>query len=233
MNQFMLSFMPVGVCNLTCPNCTQAPWLEDFGGYQMSPYEVQSICDRVRVLGLRFEWAHITGGEPALWQFLKEGCQIIRESNLFDHTEVWSNCKSPKPLAEVLELGLVDKVVTQSGNHSKAGAKKLKEEFGNQVVILETAGHQVHPDGPLDNAIPALCGCDKTNVFNHRVWPCPNVYSNMVRLGIDVESSGLWAPLESDWKTAMDNIDRFGMEACKVCLANGKVSCRAPMGKTR
>jgi hypothetical protein len=233
MNQTQLTIMPVGACNLSCPNCTQTPWRKDFAEYQMQPDEVREICNRVNELGLHFAWAHITGGEPSLWGFLHEGCRILRESGAFDHVEVWSNCKYTKPLMRVLEDGLVEQVITQSANTNKMGAAALRNKFDGRMNIIPSLGHQVHPDKPLDGVLPAACGCDRVAVFNYRVYPCANFYSNMKRMGMDVEQSGLWAHLSDDWKTAIDGIDRYNMQACRICLANGNVSCQAAMGEVR
>jgi len=233
MNQSQLSIMPVGACNMNCPNCTQTAWRKDFADYQMMLDEVEMICGRIQELGLHFAWAHITGGEPALWENLYEGCRMLRTSGAFDHIEIWSNCKSTKPLMRVLDDGLVEHVITQSANTYKTGARKLKEKYGNRMNIIDPSAHQVHPAKPLDNALPAECGCNRIEIFNYRVYPCANVYSNMKRMGLDVKRSGLWAALEDNWLEVMDSIDRFGMQACRVCLANGKVSRQAATGKAR
>jgi len=233
MNQTQLSIMPVGVCNFDCPNCVQKPWRKDFADYHMLPDEVRHICRRVKELGLHFSWAHITGGEPSLWKFLYEGCQIMRESGAFDHIEVWSNCRAIKPLKRVLDDGLIDQVITQSGNTYTKGAEVLKAQYGGKMNIITSQGHQVCPTTPMDNVLPAACGCDRVEVFNGRVYPCANVYSNMKRMGLDVERSGLWADLDDDWRTAMDSIDRYNMQACRVCLANGNISRQMPVVKAR
>jgi len=233
MNQFQLSIMPVGACNMSCPNCTQTPWRKDFAKYQMSLEEVQTICMRINDLGLHFTWAHITGGEPALWENLYDGCKIFRTSGAFDHIEIWSNCKYIQPLKKVLDDGLVEHVITQSANTYKTGANALKKKYGDRMCIIDPSAHQVHPDKPLDNVLPAECGCDRVEIFNYRVYPCANFYSNMRRMGLDPEEANLSAPLESNWAQFMDNVNRYNMQACRVCLANGKVSRQAKTGKAK
>lgn len=232
MKQFQLSFMPVGACNMTCPNCTQTPWRGENQDYQMTPDEVTAICDSVRRQGLRFRWAHITGGEPALWKYLYEGLGIIHESGLFEHTEVWSNCRRTAPVIAAYRDGLLDHVQTQSANGDKRGIAAYRKA-GVKLSVIDPSAHQVHPDHALDGVLPAACGCDRIMVTGGRVWSCANAYSNMRRLGIDPIASGLWAPIESDWAAAMDRIDRYNMQACRVCLANGHVSKQAPVGKVR
>jgi len=233
MNQFQLSLMPVGACNMNCPNCTQKYFRKDFADYQMSLEEVETICRRVKELGLHFAWAHITGGEPALWDNLYEGCKIFRTSGAFDHVEVWSNCKLTKPLMEILDDNLVEHVITQEANTYKTGANALKKKYGDRMSIISPSAHQVHPDKPLDNVLPAECGCNRVEIFNYRVYPCANYYSNMRRMGLDPMEYPLSAPLDSNWAAFMDGIDRFNMQACRVCLANGKVSRQAPVGKAK
>ena len=228
-----LSFMPVGLCNLSCPNCTQKEWMEDFPNYHMTPDEVRAICRRVRELGMHFAWAHITGGEPSLWGFLEEGCRIIRESGVFDHIEVRSNCKVTQSLSRVLDAGLVDHVVTQDVNCNKRGAKLLKEKYGKRIAIIEQSEHRVHPDNPLNNVLPAECGCDRVTIFNYRVYPCANMYANLKRMGRDVIASNLSIGIEHNWKLFIEGINRFNMDACKVCLANGKVWKQAQIGKVK
>jgi hypothetical protein len=231
MNQFQLSIMPVGACNMSCPNCTQTPWRADFSDYQMKLDEVRTICRRVNELGLHFTWAHITGGEPALWRNLYEGCRILSTSGAFDHVEVWSNCKSIKPLMRVLDDGVVEHVITQEANTYKAGAYELKGKYGDRMVIITPSTHQVHPDHPLDNVLPAECGCDRVEVFGQRVYPCANFYSNMRRVGLDPHDTRWSIPIYDNWAVFMDGVDRYNMPACCVCLANGKVSRQAAVGE--
>jgi len=199
----------------------------------MSLEEVQTICMRINDLGLHFTWAHITGGEPALWENLYDGCKIFRTSGAFDHIEIWSNCKYIQPLKKVLDDGLVEHVITQSANTYKTGANALKKKYGDRMCIIDPSAHQVHPDKPLDNVLPAECGCDRVEIFNYRVYPCANFYSNMRRMGLDPEEANLSAPLESNWAQFMDNVNRYNMQACRVCLANGKVSRQAKTGKAK
>ncbi|MDD4984341.1 MAG: radical SAM protein [Dehalococcoidales bacterium] len=230
MNQTMLSFMPVTACNMNCPNCTQTPWRRDFPDYQMTPDEVTAICNSVREHGLHFAWAHITGGEAALWEHLAEGLRIIRESGVFDHTEIWSNCKSTKPIVAAVGAGLVDRVVTQSANSYKAGIRAHKRH-GDYLVVIDPSEHRVHPSKPLDNVLPAACGCDRVMVSDYRVWPCANAYSNFRRMGMSVdEARRVSIPLDQDWPAFMDHMNRFNMQACQVCLANGKVWNQSPVG---
>lgn len=232
MNTTMLSFMPVAACNMNCPNCTQAPWRKDFPTYQMTPDEVEAICRRVAEQGLHFAWAHITGGEAALWQYLKEGCQIIRQSGCFDHTEIWTNCRKTTMIKEVVDTGLVDRLCTQSANADKRGIKSYLNN-GYPLTVIDPSEHRVHPDKPLDNVLPAACGCNRLMVMQGRLWPCANAYSNLRRMGASKDKASIVSiPIEDDWNIIGDS-DRFNMHACRICLANGKVWNQASTGKVR
>lgn len=232
MNTFQFGFMPVGACNMDCPNCTQTPWRKAFSDYQMTPDEVREICRRIKELGLHFTWAHITGGEPALWAFLADGCRIMRESGAFDHIEVWTNCKHTRPIRDVLDSGLVDHIQTQDANASKTGIRTYRNG-GYKLNVITPSEHRVHPDKPVPDSLPAECGCNRLMAFNYYIWPCANYYSNMDRLGLNVVTAGQYFSIYEDWKTKMEAVDRMNMEACRVCLANGKVWRTAAVGSAK
>jgi hypothetical protein len=133
----------------------------------------------------------------------------------------------------VLEEGSVEQVITQEANMCMDGANTLKRVFGDRMNIIPSQGHQVHPDGALDGVLPAECGCDRVAVFKGRVYPCANFYSNMKRIGGDVDGSTLCFGIEEDWKKGIDGVDRYNMQACRGCLANGKVSRQMPVRRVR
>ena len=225
--------MPVGECNMTCPNCVQLPWRKDYNAYQMLPQEVAIICKRIKDQGLHFEWAHITGGEPSTWVYLEEGCKIIKDSGAFDLIEVWSNCRITKPLSKLMDSRVVELIHTQSANMSKDGAALLLKKYGPRMDIIPSAGHQVNPEQPLDDVLPATCGCDRVTVFNYRVYSCANAYSCSRRAGMDMDNPRIWVSVYDDWVKFIDGMDRFNQQYCRMCLANGKVSARMPLGKVR
>lgn len=226
MHTCQMLLLVTGKCNLNCPQCAQGAWRKDHADYHMTPDEIRDLCERIVRQGLHFEWAQIMGGEPALWQYLMEGCTVLRESEAFDHVEVFSNCHKPKPLIEALEAGLIDRVVTQTVNGSRKGIAAIRKRFPGQMVVTDQPVHKVQPDKPLDGVLPSLCGCNFITVFGGRVWPCPGAYHHMKRLGLDVDASPIWTSVFGNWWERINRMDRFNQITCTVCLANGKVWAR-------
>lgn len=233
MHQCQMLFLVTGQCNMACPHCAQGAWRKDHMEYHMTPDEVVAICRRVRELGMHFAQALIMGGELALWKHLEAGCRIIRESGVFDHIYIYSNCKKPGPVINVLDLGLADVVAVQSVNMSTTGILEFWKAHAHQVAISQQEGHRIHPDQPIQNSLPALCGCDQITVFNGKVWSCPGAYHNTVRLGWDVNNPQLWMNVEDDWRTYFERMDRYRIPACTVCLANGRVWDQSPIGSRK
>ena len=230
MHQAQMLFLVTGKCNMACPHCAQGYWRKDYMNYQMTPAEIKTICRRTRELGLHFAQALIMGGEPALWIHLEEGCRIIKESKLFDRIDIYSNCKKTEPLIALLDKGLADKIAVQVVNMSAAGINKLSKKYADKLIIAPQDEHRIHPDHLLDNALPALCGCDQITVFDNRVYTCPGAYHNCKRLGLDIDNPRLWVNVEDDWRTYFDRMDRYSIEACRGCLSNGRVWKQTAIG---
>jgi len=223
MHQAQMLFLVTGKCNMACPHCAQGYWRKDYMNYQMTPQEIKTICRRTRELGLHFAQALIMGGEPALWIHLEEGCRIIKESKLFDRIDIYSNCKKTEPLINLLDKGLADKIAVQTVNMSIEGMGELWAKHAADVNIAPLEAHKIHPDKPIENSLPAACGCDQITVFDGKVYSCPGGYHNTVRMGWDVDNPRLWVNIEDDWYSYFMQMDRYSIPACSVCLANCKV----------
>ena len=232
-HQVQMLFLVTGQCNMACPHCAQGYWRRDHMNYHMTPEEVRTICSRTKELGMHFAQALIMGGEPALWRHLEEGCRVIRESGVFDQIHIYSNCKNPDPIINLLDKGLADRVATQTVNMSEAGIQKIQEKHPQSMLITKQDEHRIHPDKPLPGAWPALCGCDQITVFDWKVWSCPGAYHNTVRIGSDIDNPRLWAGIGEDWHTYLERMDRYGIMACGVCLSNGRIGHLTKTGNRR
>jgi len=196
----------------------------------MPPAEIETICRRIKELGLHFGQAFIMGGEPALWKHLEDGCRVIRESKAFNRIHIYSNCKKPEPLIALLDRGLADVVETQAVNGNAAGIRKVREKHPTHMNVANQDVHRVHPIKPVEGALPALCGCDQITVFGGKVYSCPGAYHNTVRMGWSLDEPKLWMGVEEDWYTHFSQMDRYNIPACTVCLANGKIWNKTEIG---
>lgn len=233
MHQAQLLLLVTGECNMACPHCAQGWWRRDYKDYHMSLEEISLLCKRVDELGLHFGQAMVMGGEPALWKNLGEGCHVLHESGVFDKVYVYSNCKNPLPIMSVLDKGWADKVVVQTVNMSDIGVACLVNNHPDKVSVTQQPEHWVHPDTLLDGVLPAACGCDQITVFDYKVYSCPGAYHNTKRFGLDVDNPPLWMDLQEDWKTFFDRMDRYNIQACRGCLANGKLGKSNVVGSRR
>lgn len=224
MHQAQMLFLVTGQCNMSCPHCAQGWWRKDHMGYHMTPDEIRIICRRTRELGMHFSQAMIMGGEPALWKHLEEGCRVIRESQAFDQIHIYTNYKSVDPLINLFDKGLADLAIVQTVNMSVDGVRKLWDKHADRVRITNQPAHWIHPDKPIEGAIPAGCGCDQITVFDGRVYSCPGAYHNTKRMGWDIDNPRLWVNVEDDWRTYFEQMDRYSIAACSVCLSNTKTA---------
>ena len=230
MHQAQMLFLVTGQCNMNCPHCAQGWWRKDHMDYHMTPDEIRTICRRTRELGMHFGQAMIMGGEPALWKHLEEGCRVIRESGVFDQIHIYTNYKKVDPLINLFDKGLADLAIVQTVNMSAVGVDKVWGKYASHVSIINQPTHWVHPDKPLDNMIPAGCGCDQITVFDGRVYSCPGAYHNTKRMGWDFDNPRLWVNVEDDWRTYFEGMDRYSIAACTVCLSNSRMSDRIIIG---
>jgi len=192
----------------------------------MHPDTIRKVCESLK--HIPDVEISLSGGEPTLWWYINEGCDVIREyKNIY--LTINSNCVKVDLLSQLLKTNKIDCVFTDTANTDIRNVDKLKEMFPNKIRVheWENAEHKKPPIEPIEDSLPASCGCHKIGIIGNYALVCPNFFSIVNRIGRDVNYFiGQYVfSLDDGWLQSILDIgkDKFTMEVCKYCLANNKV----------
>ena len=218
-----MELMVTGRCNKSCEHCSQATFNRDHRNWDASPALVKKLCERANENGGRYDWIQFSGGEPLLWKHLDEACDIIRGSGAFGRIRVNSNCVAGDTLFRMLDAGKIDVVYADTFNADPEAVARLRADYPGRY-ILDDIPHKPLPTEAHDGVLPAACHCDRPSVMGENVYPCGNFYEHITRLGRNIADYGAYfTTLDDDWISFFRGVDKFNMDICRYCLANGKV----------
>jgi glycosyltransferase EpsE len=223
-----IEVLVTGKCNRNCRYCSQATYNENYKDYQTPIELIQKLCDRSKAIGARYEWIQFSGGEPFMWDNLEEACRLVKDSGAFKKVRVFSNCYHWDRMEKVLGDNLIDVVYTNSTNASPSGWKKLAKAFPDKSIVAPLE-HKPLPTEPMAGVLPARCNCNHPCVVENNVYPCGNFYEHITRLGKNMDDyKDYFCSLDDDWIGFYRKVDRFNMDICSYCLANGRVWEKIP-----
>jgi hypothetical protein len=221
-----IEILVTGACDRKCKHCSQAAYNEDYKKYQTSLELVEKVCRRSMENGARYEWLQFSGGEPLLWDNLEEACRLAKESGAFQKVRVFTNGFQADRLYSALDAGLIDCAYIDTYNGNPKAVKTLKEKWPDRSAFDPTV-HKPLPTKAIDGVLPARCNCDHLCVVENNVYPCGNFYTHIKRLGKDFGDYE-FCSLDDDWVEFYRRVDRFNMDICSYCLANGRVWEKIP-----
>jgi glycosyltransferase involved in cell wall biosynthesis/tetratricopeptide (TPR) repeat protein len=221
-----IEILVTGACDRKCKHCSQAAYNEDFKTYQTPLELVDKVCRRSIENGARYEWLQFSGGEPLLWDNLEAACKLAKDSGAFSRVRVFTNGEQSKRLYAALDAGLIDCAYLDTYNANPKAMETLKEKYAGRFVLDPTV-HKPLPVSPFSGVIPARCNCDHLCVIENNVYPCGNFYTHIKRLGLEFKNYK-FCSLDDDWIEFYRKVDRFNMDICSYCLANGKVWDKIP-----
>jgi hypothetical protein len=179
--------------------------------YHMSIKELEHLIHRIKELGLEYREVWLTGGEPTMWQYLKEGVAQLRR-----HFErVGMNTNGNTPAACLL---FDDVQVTAYPG--------VEEKFkGYKNIVFVGGKHLKFPSEPVVGTLPADCRCNFHSYIAGRLYTCGNVFSRLRRLGRDPFDPIFSCPVDGNfgrhWERTKES--KRWKDVCKVCLGNRKV----------
>ena len=221
-----IEILVTGACDRKCKHCSQAAYNEDYKGYQTSLALVDKVCRRALDNGAKYEWLQFSGGEPLMWDSLEEACRMAKESGAFQKARVFTNGFKAERLYKALDEGLIDWAHIDTYNGNPKAVKTLREKYPDKSFLDGTV-HKPLPIETVGGTLPARCNCDHLCVVENNVYPCGNFYTHVKRLGKDFEDYK-FCSLDDDWIEFYRKVDRFDMDICGYCLANGKVWNKIP-----
>lgn len=218
-----LEVMVTGRCNKSCEFCSQATFNRDYCRWDAPVELIEKICRRTLENGMRYEYIQFSGGEPLLWKNIDEACDIIGKSDAFHRIRVNTNCVEKDKLFSLLDHYQIQQVYADTFNADPEAVAKLRKFYPDKA-ILDHIPHKPLPKSPIDGTLPAACHCDRPCVIGNSVYPCGNFYEHITRLGKNIEDyKDYFCSLDDDWVEFFRGVDKFNMDICRYCLANGKV----------
>jgi glycosyltransferase involved in cell wall biosynthesis len=218
-----IELMVTGLCSRKCPHCSQAAYNQDYKDYQAPVALVEKLCKRALDNGGRYEWLQLSGGEPLLWDNLEAGCKLVKDSGAFKKIRVFTNGDPQERLLGLLRSGLIDFIYINTTNSNQETCRIVKEQFPTRSYLDPTA-HKPLPTSMIPDTLPPDCHCNHLCVIENNVYPCGNFYTHIRRLGKNLEDyKNYFCTLDDDWIGFFRKINRFNMDICQSCLANGRV----------
>jgi organic radical activating enzyme len=218
-----IELMVTGKCSRKCPYCSQAAYNLDYKDYQAPLTLVEKLCKRTLDNGGRYEWLQLSGGEPLLWSNLAVGCRIVKDSGAFKRIRIFTNGDNQERLITLLNSELVDFVYINTTNSNQETCQILKRDYPTKSYLDYTA-HKRLPEVMIADTVPPDCHCNHLCVIENNVYPCGNFYTHIRRLGKNLEEyRKFFCTLDDDWIGFFRTVNRFTMDICQLCLANGRV----------
>lgn len=212
-------------CQRNCPECSQRGLRRWKADYQMSLDEVGRFIDRTKQSDYApFESIIISGGEPLLWDNLEEGVKMLKESGLAKRLNIFSNgingqIVTPELLGNITTLRLSK----YAGNADMLS--DLVDRFGTEHInVVDRTKHTPIPAAPLDNVLPAKCGCEGYALCGDIMYACPMVPAVAKEMKWSIsDMPETYQPMWPGWAEALAGFDRGNHVLCRACIGNHRV----------
>lgn len=206
-------------CNLNCVECIMGPLKTNNPNYELSIADLQQLLKISEASGYTFFFT-LSGGEPLLWNNLKEGVEALRNSKVCLGIEIFTNAINIKSLTkEAIEK--VDEIRISKYNYNIKNIAILQDLYHEKIKIVDRTQFWENPISPVPNSLPAECLYDKCWYYNKRIYACAHSQSLIYKTNLNVQ---LYRNLEIGF---LDNLEEIkinqGPAVCTVCISNMKV----------
>ncbi len=179
--------------------------------YSMTKAQFARIIDRLNDQNIKVNWMCLSGGEPTLWPHLTWAIDYAKKNGTVQSILVGTNGIGRK--AE--DYGDADVVcITHYGAINRLDILRLRKQLGRKRTRIQYVVHLKWPfEIPVDNPLPADCGCVNLAFVGDRLYPCGMAAGREVGNSVSVE--------EPFYEIFMGR-DPHTQELCKTCLSNRK-----------
>ncbi len=210
-------------CNRSCPLCSQQKLREWYPDYQMSMDEIKAFIQSTG--SHRFDSITISGGEPLLWENLKEGLACLRAANIADKIAVFSNGMLRDQITPEV-MGYLDLLRLSWYEGNEATMIELKGNWGDRVQVVDRRSHTPSPGSllPHDEVMPAECSCTGWMVCGEWAFSCSMLPSVIAECQISIQGyPELMCKVEPGYLERLAPYVPACYDPCRGCVSNHKV----------
>jgi len=223
-----LNLAVTSACQLDCRYCGQAAFRAAFPRWQMPLSDVEALLGALDGRRVEVRTFHLTGGEPTEWDHFLEGVRLLADAA---PVEIFTNGLNAPAITDAIHyLARVRVSVYEEANNADR-ARHLRDAFPGKVRLAPIRQRPM-PAGPLDDVLPAKCGCPFPTYALGRIYACGCALDRALRLGLAADGPGLSCPVREDFAAFLAEAtpQKFRHPTCAICLANDKVWRRLAHG---
>jgi hypothetical protein len=197
--------------------------------YQMTMNEVNLFCECADASDLRVGRIDISGGEPLLWENLREGITRLNECNALGPINVFSSGMGRNDDLEWLADN-VDQIRLSRHPTNWRRVRGLRRKLGGRrarIKIVDKRRHIPMPTSPVPKTLPGSCVCPAVCFTRGRIYVCGNLPDLLVRHGHDWKTNpGLIEPPSPNFVDIRRYLGKSGANIswCSLCVGNRRVA---------
>jgi hypothetical protein len=190
--------------------------------YEMSLAELATFIRVTQESRYRLDLI-ICGGEPLLWNHLREGLQMIRHAQISRRILLFTNAVNIARVDDAV-MSCLSELRVSGYACNAANTTILQQRYPAKTKAVDRRVFYRQPAQALDGTRPCVCTNRECLYMNGKVYACPHGAS--VNDGLDRLADGtpLYVPLQAGYLAGLAAI-RSAQEArlCTKCSSNIKV----------
>ena len=226
-----VSIKTTSVCQATCDACIARQWMSESAGFHMSLEDLEDFVRYSSDAGYVYRYIILSGGEPLLWQNLREGVELLHKAGLTKQLKLFTNGLAIQEsrldlIDHVLKHLTVLRVSTYEGNEENVDLLKSSFPDARNIRLYRGADRVVSPaiedaPKPVPGSVPAACACPNFSVIGGRIFLCSGSHFVIGSLGWDPEAFPyIETEVGPDFLSAFQGIDRLSQPFCQFCVSN-------------
>lgn len=220
-----LSIKVTSDCEKLCSWCPVKSWMNSNKGYHLSLDHVRDLVKYSKESGYHWQFIMFSGGEPMLWENIIEGSRIIKESGITNQLITYTNAMiADRDLDKVVSVSRnVDVIKISVYDYNDTQVRKIATNIENVILINRSYFFKM-PDEPVENSLPADCGCSAYGMIGNRISLCSFMEFMIAYRGWDIEQfKREFTHLKPNFLSDFDGINPFDRPMCSLCYGNMKV----------
>lgn len=217
----VLYLWPTGLCQASCPQCSQQALMARAQCYQMTPDEIGKLIEALRRSGYPpFRQIIVAGGESFLWAHLVEGLQMLREARL-GPVEVYTNALALSKIEAA--IGLIDTLRISLYDWNRPQVEELRTRYGKKCRVVDCRRHWRLPTGRYgDEVLPADCVGPGYLLYDGHLYPCCNGPATPLGLGTPLEEVPR-CRVQPGFVELLAGLRESMAPFCRACVGNRKL----------
>lgn len=209
------------MCDGGCSWCGVKDWMRQNKGYQCPIEDIEKFIKYSQDAGYFWKDIVYTGGEPFLWDYIKDATIMLRESGVVGTIKTYTNglwIDNKKELIEIRKY-FDDIIVSKYPfNHAECDIAR------GICSVLDRQDFVEHADHNFPDAIPAICGCRAYGLFNGTISLCTSMPFLAAIYGWDYTKLPGVTKLQPNFLDHIDDSNVVNREICTWCFGNKRIS---------